>query len=77
MDGFLIFVTTYSPFKDLTDAVERDGDYHIGIGAHSDLWRGKLEVDEVPTLVRASSFDVCFYSSRVSGCHKSSSRGLE
>lgn len=42
----------------MTDAVERDGEYYIGIGEHSDLWRGKLEVDGVPTLVRLSSFHV-------------------
>jgi len=40
-----------SLFKDLTEAVERDGEHYIGIGEHSDLWRGKLEVDGVPTLV--------------------------
>ena len=42
----------------MTDVVERDGEYYIGIGEHSDLWRGKLEVDGVPTLVRLSSFHV-------------------
>ena len=62
---------------EIADAVERDGEHYIGIGEHSDLWRGKRQVDGVPTLVRSSSFHVCFYSSRVTGCHKSSSRRLE
>lgn len=65
-----------SPFKDLTDVVERDSEYHIGIGEHSDLWRGNLEVDGVPTLVRPSLFHVCFHSWWITGCHQSSSRRL-
>ena len=58
---------------EVPDAVE-DGEHYIGIREHSDLWRGRLEVDGVPSLVRPSSFHVCFYSSGVTGCHKSSSR---
>ncbi|EDR02190.1 uncharacterized protein LACBIDRAFT_309898 [Laccaria bicolor S238N-H82] len=36
---------------DLTDVVERDGEFNIGIGEHSDLWKGRLSVEGVPTLV--------------------------
>jgi len=36
---------------DLTEFIERDGEHYIGIGEHSDLWKGKLEVDTVRTLV--------------------------
>ena len=59
MDGFLIKLQLISAFKDLTDLVERVGEYYRGIGEHSDLWGGKLEVDGVPTpVVRPSSFHV-------------------
>ena len=40
-----------SLFKDLTELIERDGEHSVGIGENSDLWKGKLEVDAVPTMV--------------------------
>ena len=51
-----------SLFKDLTDVVQRVGEHYIGIGEHSDLWRGQLEVDGVSTLVLSLSSHVRFYS---------------
>jgi hypothetical protein len=50
VDDFLIYALI-SLFQDLTEFIERDGEHYIGIGEHSDLWKGKLEVDTVRTLV--------------------------
>ena len=66
-----------SLFKDLTDAVQRVGEHYIGIGEHSDLWRGQLEVDGVSQLVRLLSSHVRFYSWQITGRHKSSSWGVK
>ena len=62
---------------EVPDAFKSDGLHHIGIREHLHLWGERREVAGVPSLVRSSSFHVCFYSLQVMGSHKSSLRRLE
>ena len=62
MDGSLSMLGLISLFKDLTEVVQRVGEHYIGIGEHSDLWKGKLEVDGVPTLVWLLFFTACVFT---------------
>lgn len=50
---------------EVPDAVKSDGLHHIGIREHLHLWGERQEVAGVPSLVRSSSFHVCFYPSQV------------